>query len=276
MAKGATIDFVISASTETTSGVDLSAVYIVDQNLAPIMSESYGECELGLGTTGNQFYNALWQQAAAEGITVFISAGDGGSAGCDNFDAQPPALAQFGLQVSGYASTPYNVAVGGTDFNEFTNPTLYWNTTNDPTTQASALGYIPEITWDSSCTSQAFGPPNFSSSAVTNCNNSELAGTVDVVGGSGGASDCTTPSGNTPGTCAGGYPRPSWQTGNGSFSNDGKRDIPDVSLFASSGWAGTAYVICQADYPQGGPCPSYNPRFGGTSFNVHRRLPGSC
>ncbi len=266
VAKGATIDFVISQSTETTSGVDLSAVYIVDQNLAPIMSESYGECELGLGTTGNQFYNALWQQAAAEGITVFISAGDAGSAGCDNFDARPPTPAKYGLQVSGYASTPYNVAVGGTDFNEFTDPTLYWNTTNNSMTQASALGYIPEITWDSSCTSQAFGPPNFSSSAETNCNNSRLARAVDVVGGSGGASNCTTPSGNSPTTCAGGYTRPSWQTGSGSFSGDGKRDIPDVSLFASSGWAGTAYVICQADY-QGSPCPNFNPRFGGTSVS---------
>ena len=72
VAPAATIDFVISQSTETTSGVDLSAVFIVDQNLAPIMSESYGYCSrgCGLGTTGNQFYNALWQQASAEGITV--------------------------------------------------------------------------------------------------------------------------------------------------------------------------------------------------------------
>ena len=76
----ATIDFVVSQSTETTSGVDLSAVYIVDNNLAGVMSESYGQCELGLGTSGNQFYNALWQQAAAQGVTVFISAGDNGAA----------------------------------------------------------------------------------------------------------------------------------------------------------------------------------------------------
>jgi subtilase family serine protease len=144
VAPSATIDFVISQSTETTSGVDLSAVYIVDQNLAPIMSESYGECELGIGTTGNQFYNALWQQASAQGITVFISAGDAGAAGCDNFNAAPPAPAQFGLQVSGYASTPYNVAVGGTDFNDFNNPGAYWSTTNNPTTQQSALSYVPE------------------------------------------------------------------------------------------------------------------------------------
>ena len=61
IAPNATIDFVISQSTETTAGTDLSAVYIVDNNLAPVMSESYGACELGLGTTGNQFYNALWQ-----------------------------------------------------------------------------------------------------------------------------------------------------------------------------------------------------------------------
>jgi subtilase family serine protease len=69
VAKGATVDFVVSESTETTYGTDLSAVYIVEQNLAPIMSESYGQCELALGTAGNQFYSALWQQAAAQGIT---------------------------------------------------------------------------------------------------------------------------------------------------------------------------------------------------------------
>ena len=90
------------------------------------MSESYGQCELGLGTAGNQFYNQLWQQAAAQGITVFISTGDNGSAGCDFGDGS----AQFGLAVNGIASTPYNLAIGGTDFDDFTNPTLYWNVVN--------------------------------------------------------------------------------------------------------------------------------------------------
>ena len=247
VAPAATIDFVISESTETTSGVDLSAVYIVDQNLAPIMSESYGECELGIGTAGNQFYNALWQQASAEGITVFISAGDGGSAGCDNFDLSPPAPARYGLQVSGYASTPYNVAVGGTDFNELDNPGTYWNTTNNPTTLQSVKSYIPETTWNDSCTNYLFGTVGFSNDPETNCNNSQLVNAVDIVSGSGGASKCTNPSGNTPASCAGGYSRPSWQTGSGTFSTDGKRDIPDVSLFASNGFVGTAFTICQAD-----------------------------
>ncbi len=62
-APGAMIDFVTSESTEASLGVDLSAQYIVDNNVAPILSESYGICELFLGTAGNQFYNQLWQQA---------------------------------------------------------------------------------------------------------------------------------------------------------------------------------------------------------------------
>src|SRR5215472_7282762 len=269
VAPNATIDFVVSQSTETTAGVDLSAVYIIENNLAGVMSESYGFCELGLGTAGNQFYSSLWQQAAAQGITVFIAAGDNGSAGCDDFGGQSPAPARYGLQVSGFASTPYNIAVGGTDFNEFTNPTTYWSTTNNSTTQASALGYIPEIPWNSTCTSQALGPPNFSSNPETNCNDSRLIPLVDVpVGGAGGVSSCTTPGGTTPSSCAGGYAKPSWQSGKG-VPADGKRDIPDVSLFASSGWAGSSYVICESDQTSG-LCSANYPyflAFGGTSVS---------
>jgi hypothetical protein len=266
----ATIDFVVSQSTETTAGTDLSAVYIVDNNLAPVMSESYGSCELGLGTTGNQFYNALWQQAAAQGITVFISAGDNGSAGCDDFDLPPPAPAQFGLEVSGYASTPYNVAVGGTDFDEFTNPEAYWSVTNDSTTQASALGYIPETTWNDSCTNAIWETiPELSTNPEINCNNSQLNDAVPV-GGSGGVSNCTTPTGSAPANCSGGYAKPSWQTGNG-VPDDGKRDLPDVSLFASNGFAGSLYIVCEADQPYGS-CSSTSPEqtflgFGGTSVS---------
>jgi len=252
VAPNATIDLVVSQSTETTAGIDLSAVYIIDNNLAAVMSESYGQCELGLGTTGNQFYNALWQQAAAQGITVFISAGDNGAAGCDNFDAASPAPAQFGLQVSGYASTPYNVAVGGTDFNDFSNPATYWNITNNSTTQASAKSYIPETTWNSSCTNAIFATVGFSTNPETNCNDSRLIPHFDTpLGGSGGASNCTTPSGSTSSSCAGGYAKPSWQTGTG-VPNDGKRDIPDVSLFASNGFLQNFYILCESDVA--GPC----------------------
>ena len=94
-AKGATIDFVVSESTEATAGIDLSALYIVDNNLAPVLSESYGACEQALGIGGNAFYSTLWEQAAAQGITVLLGSGDSGSAGCDTADREksPPNMA---------------------------------------------------------------------------------------------------------------------------------------------------------------------------------------
>jgi subtilase family serine protease len=231
VAKNASIDLVVSATTEASLGVDLSALYIVDNDLAPVMSESYGECESGLGNAGNAFYNSLWQQAAAEGITVIVSAGDGGSAGCDDFNTEP--FAYYGLAVSGFASTPYNVSVGGSDFDQTALTSAnYWNSTNDPTTKASAKGYIPETTWNQSCA--GIGP-----GACTGNSNY-----LDIVGGSGGPSNCSTMDSN--GNCVSGYGKPAWQTGTG-VPSDGVRDQPDVSLFASAGFNGSFYIICEED-----------------------------
>ena len=228
VAKNATIDFVVSASTESTLGVDLSALYIVDNNLAPVLSESYGICEANLGSTGNAFYNSLWQQAAAQGITVVVSAGDGGSAGCDNFDSESAAVG--GLAVSGFASTPYNVALGGTDFNQTpTTAPNYWNATNNPTTGASAKSYIPETTWNDSCAGLGINGCTYGSNLF------------NIIAGSGGPSSCAT----IAGSCSG-YTKPSWQTGPG-VPADGLRDLPDVSLFASNGFNGSFYILCQAD-----------------------------
>jgi subtilase family serine protease len=246
-AKGATIQLVVSATTNTTSGQDLSAEYIVDHNLAPVLSASYSTCELYLGTAGNQFHNQLWQQAAAQGITVLVAAGDSGSAACDDFRAMPPALAQFGLNVSGVASTPYNTAVGGTNFNDLTSDATFWNSTNDPVTNSSAKGYIPETTWNDSCTNSLFSAlQGFAADPESNCNNSQLSQHVRVLGGSGGKSNCTSSDGQNPSSCSGGYSKPSWQTGPG-VPNDGVRDIPDVALFSGSVLTGDFYLVCQAD-----------------------------
>jgi pseudomonalisin len=147
VAKSATIRFVVSKSTNSTDGVDLSAQYIVNHNLAPVMSTSFGLCEAALGSSGNGFLNSLWQQAAAEGITVFISSGDNGVAGCDSASA---ATATHGLGINGLCSTPYSVCVGGTEFNDTSNPSLYWSSSNASGTQASALSYIPEVVWNES------------------------------------------------------------------------------------------------------------------------------
>jgi pseudomonalisin len=172
IARSATIQFVVSKSTNSSDGVDLSAQYIVNHNLAPVMSTSFGLCEAALGSSGNSFLNSLWQQAASQGITVLVSSGDNGAAGCDSASA---ATATHGLGINGLCSTPYSVCVGGTEFNDASNASLYWSSSNAPGTQASAFGYIPEVVW------------NESGSALW--------------AGGGGASAV--------------YPKPSWQTGTG-------------------------------------------------------------
>ena len=191
VAKNATVKFVVSKSTNSSDGVDLSAQYIVNHNLAPVMSTSFGLCEAWLGSSGNSFLNSLWQQAAAQGITVFVSSGDNGAAGCDSASA---SRATHGRAVNGLCSTPYSVCVGGTEFNAASNASLYWSSSNASGTQASAIGYIPEVVWNES------GPG------------------AGLWASGGGASAI--------------YGKPSWQTGTG-VSADGKRDVPDVSLTAA-------------------------------------------
>jgi hypothetical protein len=218
VAPGATVKFVVSASTPASQGIDLSALYIVENNLAAVLSESYGNCEAALGTGGNAFYNSLWEQAAAQGITVILSAGDGGSAGCDDFNTA--TYAAQGLAVSGLASTPYNVALGGTDFDDAKKWSSYWTTTNDATTGLSALSYIPEIPWNQNC----------AQIGLTGCGANAPNGSQNIVAGSGGSS-------NT-------YPKPKWQMGISGMPNDSHRDVPDVSLFASPGFNGNGYIVC--------------------------------
>ncbi|HTU02863.1 MAG TPA: S53 family peptidase, partial [Candidatus Sulfotelmatobacter sp.] len=266
VAPNATIKMVTSTS-GATDGVMLSAQYIVDHVTAPVVSMSYGLCELGQGAAGNQQISDLWQQAAAQGQTVFISTGDSGSAGCDNPNGTTPA--QFGLAVNGLASTPYNIAVGGTDFNDPLNPDVYWSPTNDPTTKASALSYIPEIPWNSTCSNNQIFQFGFSKNGLANCNDSQLvgAGLYVPVGGSGGRSNCIDGDGSSLASCHQGYAKPSWQAGPG-VPADRVRDLPDISLFASSGFFGASYVICEADQ-QGGPCDaSHFLGIGGTSASA--------
>jgi hypothetical protein len=241
VAKGATIDLVVSESTEATPGVDLSAIYIIDNNLAPIMSASYGGCEAELGAGGNQFHSTLWEQAAAQGITVLIAAGDSGSATCDR-GASSAMVALAGFSVNGLASTPFDVAVGGTDFADTSNPLTYWSLTDTSSYQSSALSYIPESTWNDTCAA---------SGALTGCANASgntgFSEGIDLAAGGGGPSNCINSTGTYPNfTCSRGYPKPSWQSGT-SVPQDGARDVPDLSLFAGIGLHYSFYVFCQMD-----------------------------
>ena len=211
VARNATIKLVVAGSSDAGQGVDLSALYIVDNNVAPVMSESYGQCELSLGTGGNAFYNSLWQQAAAQGISVVLSSGDNGSAGCD------AGAASHGLQVSGLASTPYDTAVGGTDFlGTFVAPSTYWSASNNATTQASALSYIPETTWNSNCTNPYLQVLNGTASTAASCQfyyNASASSLLGTVGGSGGASGCTSSNGYALQAAQAGTPSPPGKRG---------------------------------------------------------------
>jgi len=244
----------------------------------PIVSLSFGFCETENGASSNAAVNALYQQAVAEGISIFVSSGDTGAASCD----QGASVATHGIGVSGFATTPYNVAVGGSDFSDVLNGTTskYWSLTTSTaaTYYGSALSYIPEIPWNATCGSSltanyygfatTYGASGFCASATA------TAGNFLFEAGSGGPSACATGAPSIPsvvsGSCAG-YAKPSWQTGLSGIPSDGVRDIPDVSMFASVNTISQHYsVVCFSDSDNGGgPCtgaPSNWVGFGGTSL----------
>ena len=109
-APGAQILLAPAATTSATDGVDLSLAGLVDQGQANIIVVGYSACEAALSPAHQAFYSALYQQAAAEGITVVVAAGDGGAAACTPAGGTTPV--DTGLAVNALASTPWNTAVG--------------------------------------------------------------------------------------------------------------------------------------------------------------------
>jgi pseudomonalisin len=193
IAPAAAIKLVTTASTVTTDGIDGSASYAISNNVADVISLSYGACEKSLGSAGRTYYNNLWQQAAAQGITVLVSSGDSGSADCDSSAA---TTAVGGATVNGLCASPYSTCVGGTQFSDTTSPSQYWASTTIPTDQSSALSYIPEVVW----------------------NESGVNGGAGLWASGGGASKYVS--------------KPSWQAVSG-VPADSKRDVPDVAMTAA-------------------------------------------
>jgi subtilase family serine protease len=276
-APSAAIEVAACGNTRITFGGFIAMQNIVNSSAPPsIISISYGNCEAENGASSNASINALYQQAVAEGISVFVAAGDEGAASCD----AGLSSATHGIGVSAYASTPYNVAVGGTDFSDTLDGTTgnYWSATNTAT-YGSALSYIPEIPWNDSCAgsllanylgySTVYGADGF-----CNSNTARRDNLVEVVAGSGGPSNCASGSPSKYGIAGGscqGFAKPAWQTGLAGIPNDGVRDIPDVSLFAADGVWGHYYVTCWSDVRNGGAActgaPSNWAGAGGTSFS---------
>jgi subtilase family serine protease len=282
---------ILAACTDTTAFGGLIALENTlngpAANLPSVVSISYGEAEAVNGAANNLAYNNAYEQAVAEGVSIFVSSGDEDAASADNGN-----VSTHGIGVSGFTSTPYNVSVGGLDFGytaDFVNPATYWSSTNS-NTYSSALSYIQEIPWNGSCAgallANFFGAVGLTSTfdPIDLCNNSIVTSTsspynyfLNGFGGSGGPSGCATGTAATrgvvSGTCAG-YPKPSYQSGLFGNPSDGVRDIPDVSLFASNAIWDAYYVVCWSnpDTAVGGGAtctgpPSTWAGFGGTSVS---------
>ncbi len=177
--------FVIGTPTFNVDGITNSIEYIVENNVADILSLSYGSCEAIEGAGGNLFNQEVFEQAAAQGISVFVAAGDGGPAGCDLQGSQTYEV--LGYATGAEASTPYSVSVGGTMFYpDASGAGTYWSATTNSLYLNSALSYIPEYPWNESRVASPL-PSGDSGS--------------DLWSGSGGISSY--------------YLRPSWQQGPG-------------------------------------------------------------
>ena len=236
-APNATVKFVVSQTTETTDGVDLSEVFIIDNNLAPVMTESFGLCELQAGAAQAATEANVAEQAAAQGITFISSTGDAGASGCDNPNAETVATGPIAVQIP--AALPFTVALGGTMFTQ--NDAAFWGPSNANGTLESALGYIPEDVWNESC------------ATVAACFADVIAAGAgpNILAGGGGASTI--------------FAKPAFQTGvTGNF-----RAVPDVSLNAAVFHDSTA--LCVADQaPAANQCIQAGGQFfvllvGGTS-----------
>ena len=241
LAQQANENFVVSASTNTTDGVDLSEVYIINNNLGDVMTESFGGCEEGVTSAESTSISNLAEQAAAQGITYMVSSGDNGSAGCDD---PSDTVATHGVSVNILASTPYTVAVGGTMFNDTATPAAYWNST-DTAALVSAKSYIPEDVWNQSC-------------SVATCG----AQDANLSAGSGGVSTI--------------FPMPAWQSGvAGILTSPAFRNLPDVSLTAAGH---DPYLIClegsceQGEFEGVGGTSASVQAFGGIMALVRQKI----
>jgi uncharacterized protein (TIGR03437 family) len=120
-----------------------AAQYAIDQNLGPVMSMSYGLCEAA-DQVDLPVFQALAQQANAQGMTWLSASGDAGAADCEAINA---TVAQSGLSADIPGVTPEVTSVGGSQFNE--SGGSYWNASNNDN-NGSAISYIPELAWNSS------------------------------------------------------------------------------------------------------------------------------
>jgi subtilase family serine protease len=210
VAKNADIIFVFASPNGGAFDAITSAI---DDDLAPVISSSYGLCEAGFQPGDLSALRASIQQGVAQGQTVIGPAGDSGAADCESANA---TTAIKGLAVDVPASIPEVTGVGGSEFNGDTAgavtgtapntnaaPTGFWSGTSGATdTIDSALMYIPEVAWNDTTAGSTF---------------SATGGGVSAVFGKPSFQTILTPA-------------------------DGQRDVPDIALNGSANHDPT--IIC--------------------------------
>ena len=250
IAPGAAINFVYVGNNLNYGAFD-SIVYAIDQKIGNIVSSSYGECEaelsgatLGSGASTEPTLEAAFEQGTAQGQTFVAAAGDEGSTDCYGTNGLTTAQ-QEALAVDYPGSSPYVTSMGGTEISAAnsayeTSDTAYWAAASTSDVVSSALQYIPEVVWNDDATCDCLSA------------------------GGGGASSL--------------FSKPNWQTGVPGIPSDGKRDVPDLALYASPSFP--SYLYCSSDATawgsgQTGSCADgfrdsnnfYLTVAGGTSFD---------
>jgi subtilase family serine protease len=260
VARGAQIIYVNSTDTFT------SFYYAIDNNVAPVISLSYGECEfydsaiLTPPSGQTVSHEAELMQANAQGITFVNSSGDAGAAECD-FSAtlNSSGLATQGVAVSYPASSPEVTGVGGTgiplaDLPGGANGSTYWGTTNGTDGNSILNGqYVPEQVWNDDLEIYQYCAINTTSKFCTQGGNSPQPGWVNItseqaaqedIGLSstgGGASNCEMHSGTACQSTSAGFPQPSWQTVTVAGAPSARLS-PDISFLATPNFPG--YIFC--------------------------------
>jgi subtilase family serine protease len=206
VAPGAKLLLVVA--TNASGGIADDAQYLVESEPVPVqvMNVSFGRCESAAGPSGVSFWDTLFKQAAGEGISVFVSAGDSGASGCDASFSTPPANPSPNSP-NYICSSTYATCLGGTEFNDAGNPSKYWSSSNG-SGLSSALGYIPEGGWNEPLDSNS------------NLQVSSSGGGVSTI-----------------------IPTPAWQSGAGVPAARSGRYTPDIAFSAS---AHDGYFACFA------------------------------
>ena len=202
--------FLVYVGANTNYSVFDSIDFAITQNIAPVISVSYGACESLLSATELDQESALFQQAAAQGQTLVAASGDSGATACADYPTSSGVTTtqQQALAVAFPASSPYVTAVGGTEMAAGTfavGSSSYWSPSS--ATTGTLLSYVPEVVW----------------------NEGSVARGIIATGG---------------GT-SGHFPRPTWQTGLPGITSGQYRLVPDIALQSSIQAPG--FLLCTSD-----------------------------